>query len=125
MSASLKTVPLAKPIETPAGPITKFVVREPTFEDVLREGEPYSVSRSPDGIPLIVEHAEVISAYIGLCLVEPPRLVLAQGGVATARAVKEAVLAYFFPEPLPDGGSTTLPTNSSSEASAASATSSG
>lgn len=110
------TIPLAKPLATHDGPLSRIVMREPTFDEYLAIGDPYIIAESPGGTRFIHENIENIRQYIGLCLVEPkdPAL-LTQANARVAKSVKEAVLGFFRPEAQePADRSATSPTNSPS-----------
>ena len=112
------TIPLAEPLLGHHGAIHKVVVREPTFEDYIDlGGDPYTVARSAEGAAFVVEDAEKVRAYVNRCIVEPTdKLILEKASFRVARAVKEAVLSFFLPEPAAGGASATSPTTSSSPA---------
>ena len=101
---------------------TKVIVREPTFDEYLIHGDPYTVAQAQGGTPFAVENEDNIRAYINLCLVEPkdPQI-LKQGNALLARQVKNAILSFFRPDEPAGEVSATSPTNSPSEASGAEA----
>ena len=105
------TISLAVPLDGPRGPVHEIVLREPRFSEVLEHGEPFTVARSPEGVPLFIENPDAIRAYARLCVASPDPLVLAQAGVKIARQVKEAVFDFFLPEAAEGAGSTTSPTS--------------
>ena len=113
------TIKLSKPLRGPNGQtVTQIVLREPTFDEYLAHGDPFTVAQSTGGTPFIVENEEVIRKYIALCLVEPkdPAL-LEQGNARMGRAIKQNLLNFFQPD-APDGGDLEISqTNSPSEAS--------
>lgn len=122
--AETKTIKLKTPLKAPGGPVHEIVMREPTFDEYLTYGDPYTVAGSRDGTPFMVENAEVIGQYIRLCLVEPKDpATLAQGNARLARKVKDAVLGFFRPDDQEDEASVTSQTNSPSEASGGTASS--
>lgn len=115
------TVSLDPPLTVEGQTITEVVLREPPFDAVIQLGEPWTVSTSPDGAPIVVDNPEAMSAYLDVCLISPPRHHLAPGGVRVARAVKKAVDDFFLDGPAKgvpdpkgapeaDAGSTTSPT---------------
>ncbi|MDA9521628.1 hypothetical protein XI06_15065 [Bradyrhizobium sp. CCBAU 11434] len=93
------TIPLKKPLIAPEGPVNQVVLREPTFDEFLVHGDPYTVARSVGGVPFAAENPEVIAQYMKLCLVEPkdPQ-VLRQGKARLAKEMKEALLSFFHPD---------------------------
>jgi len=94
-----KTIPLKKPLQSPEGPVHKIVLREPTFNEYLTHGDPYTIAASAGGNPFMVENADVIAAYIRVCLVEPKdATILEQGKARLAKEVKEALLSFFRPD---------------------------
>lgn len=94
-----KTIALRKPLQSPEGPVSRIVLREPTFNEYLIHGDPYTVAASAGGNPFMVENPDVIAAYIKVCLVEPKDpAILHQGKAWLAKEVKEAVLAFFRPD---------------------------
>lgn len=115
-----KTIPLKKPLQGPNGLVVKeIVLREPTFDEYLENGDPYTVAASQSGIPFMVENADVISKYVNICVVEPkdPQILRSQGGARVAREIKEALLSFFHPDAPAEEDLATSQTNSSSEAS--------
>ncbi len=107
------SIPLKEPIVGHDGPIHTLVLREPRVFEVLQNGDPYVVGSSPSGGQLVVENPEIIATYVKLCLEEPKDhlLLMSQGGVEMARALKEAIIGFFLPGTEADAGSETLPTN--------------
>jgi hypothetical protein len=94
-----KTISLKKPLQAPEGPVNRIVLREPTFNEYLIHGDPYTIAASAGGSPFMVENADVIAAYIKICLVEPKDpVILEQGKARLAKEVKEALLAFFRPD---------------------------
>jgi len=112
------TIKLAKPLVTHNGPLSRIVLREPTFDEFLSFGDPYTVAGSAEGAPFIIENVEVIKQYLTVCLVEPkdPAL-LSQAGARVAREVKQALLGFFQPAGEAGEDSATSETNSSSAGS--------
>lgn len=93
------TIPLKKPLVAPEGDVKQIVIREPTFDEYLVHGDPYTVASSKEGNPFIIENADVIAAYIKVCLVEPKDpAILSQGKARLGKEVKEAVLGFFRPD---------------------------
>ena len=103
------TIKLKKPIIAPEGEVTQLVFREPTFDEYLVHGDPYTVAASQvSKTPFMVENAETISTYIKLLLVEPKNpALLRQGNARLAKEVKEAVLGFFHPDVTESEGSAT------------------
>jgi hypothetical protein len=92
-------IELKKPLQSPEGPVTRIVLREPTFDEYLVHGDPYTIAASSGGNPFMVENADVIAAYIKVCLVEPKDpAILAQGKARLAKEVKEKLLGFFRPD---------------------------
>jgi hypothetical protein len=110
-------IPLNPPIKGHKGQVREIVLREPTFEEYLRLGDPYIFVPVAGGTAFPSESAEVISQYIDILVVEPERLLLAQCGFKVAREIKEAVLGFFLPDAAESGDSPISPTTSPSEAS--------
>lgn len=103
---------LKTPLEAPEGKVSRIVLREPTFEEYLSYGDPYTIASTDAGSLFSVENAEVIRRYINLCLVEPKDpAILLQAGASVAREVKNRVLGFFQPVEA-DEVSTTSGTNS-------------
>ncbi|MBR0871202.1 hypothetical protein JQ633_12595 [Bradyrhizobium tropiciagri] len=94
------TIPLKKPLQSPSGEVSQIVLREPTFDEYLIHGDPYTIAASfAGGNPFMVENPEVIAVYIKVCLVEPKDpAILSQGKARLAKQVKEAVLDFFRPD---------------------------
>lgn len=106
------TIDLKKPIEGHDGPISKIVLREPTFDEYLVHGDPYSIAYTESGTPFAVENPEVIKRYIGICLVEPKdQALLTQAGALVARDVKNKLLGFFQPGEPTDTASETSGTS--------------
>ena len=98
-----EVIRLKKPLLSPEGPVNQVVLREPTFDEYLVHGDPYTIAASRGGSPFMVENADVIAQYIKLCLVEPKDpAILSQGKARLAREVKERLLSFFQPD-VPDG----------------------
>ncbi|CUT12541.1 hypothetical protein BF49_3621 [Bradyrhizobium sp.] len=93
------TIPVTKPLISPEGEVKQVVLREPTFDEFLSYGDPYTVARSIGGVPFAAENPEVIAQYMKLCLVEPkdPQI-LRQGKARLAKEMKEALLSFFHPD---------------------------
>ena len=98
----------------------EVVLREPSFDTYLDLGDIVTFGKAPDGTIFPVENSEILRTYIARCLVEPKDpLLLTQGGITLARAVKGAVLGFFHDAPSAPAPSPTSPTTSSSNASPA------
>ncbi len=94
-----RTITLKKPIEGHHGKITQVVLREPTFDQYLEFGEPYTIAASKDGTPFGVENNDVIRQYLAVCVKEPvDKLILTQLSVSDARKLKDALLGFFRPD---------------------------
>lgn len=110
-------ITLKKPLRGHGGQeIKRIVLREPTFDEYLIHGDPYTVAASSAETRFAVENLEVIKQYISICLVEPkdPQLLSAQGNARLAREVKQKLLDFFQPEAETEEGSETSQTNSPS-----------
>lgn len=105
-----KTIRLAKPLTTHEGPISEIVIREPSFDEYLTFGDPWTVAAtgSDERTAFAVENIEVIKQYLQVCLVKPqdPAL-LSQAGARVAKDVKEALLGFFRPDAAAGEGSAT------------------
>lgn len=90
------TIPLRKPLKTPEGEVKAIIIREPSFDEYMAFGDPYTVAGSADGTPFAVENADVIKQYFAVCLVQPkdPAL-LSQAGAVVARTVVRKLLSFF------------------------------
>lgn len=107
------TIELANPLRSPQGDVTKIILREPTFDEYLSFGDPYSVAYTESGVPFGVENPEVIRRYMFACLVEPKDpATLQQAGASLARDVKNKLLSFFQPAEAVIEGSETSPTKS-------------
>jgi hypothetical protein len=113
------TIKLAKPLrDHSGGAITQIVLREPTFDEYLSFGDPYTVAGAADGTPFGVENMDVIRSYLKVCLVEPQDYgLLDQANARVARQVKEAILGFFQPDAQAAAASGTSQTSSPSAAS--------
>lgn len=110
------TIKLATPLVTHSGSLNQIVLREPTFDEYMSFGDPYTVAASASGHPFAIENPDVIRQYLTVCLVEPkdPAL-LAQAGARVAREVKDRLLGFFQAVTAqPDADSGTTPTTSPS-----------
>jgi hypothetical protein len=122
MSGKTVEIKLAKPIVGHGGSITKVVLREPTFDEYLRFGDPFTVALSPGSkIPFMVEDHGAMAAYAELLLVEPDALIVRQGGFELAREILRGVRSFFHDGSEAAEGSETSQTSSPS-ASAKTAT---
>lgn len=112
------TIKLKQPLEAPDGFVHEVVLREPTFDEYLVHGDPFTVARSAGGTPFVVESPDVIKAYINLCLVAPkdPQI-LRQGKARLAKQMKEALMGFFHPDSQEDAAPETSPTSSPSAVS--------
>ncbi len=106
-------IELQRPLRAPEGLVPRIVLREPTFDEYLSLGDPYSIAFSAGGTPFEVESPEVIRRYIELCLVEPKNpAILKQAGAFVAREVKNRLLGFFQPDASTDPDSANSPTTS-------------
>lgn len=112
-------ITLAKPLTTHDGVLKRIVIREPSFDEYMDIGDPYTVAGTDGGNGFMVENPEVIKSYLTLCLVEPkdPAL-LGQAGARVARELKSKLLSFFHPVAEAAAASATSATNSPLEASA-------
>lgn len=114
-------IPVPAGLTTHAGPVFEVVLQPPTYDAYLDLGEIVTWGKAPDGTVFTVQNSEVLRSYIARCLVQPKDpLVLNQGGLALARAVRGAVLDFFRDDSSASEPSPTSPTTSSSPATAAS-----
>lgn len=108
-------IPFPAGLTTHAGPVFEVVLKPPGYDDYLDLGEIVTWGKAPDGTVFTVQNSEVLRAYIARCLVQPrDPLVLNQGGLALARAVRGAVLDFFRDDTSATEPSPTSPTTSSS-----------
>jgi hypothetical protein len=93
-----QTIDLKVPLETHEGKLYKIVLREPTFDEYLAYGDPYSIAYTADGTPFAIEDMATIRRYITACVVEPkdPALLI-QASAIVARDVKNKLLGFFQP----------------------------
>lgn len=109
------TINLATPLVTHDGALKRIVLREPTFDEYLEFGDPYTVAAGAGGTPFAVENVEVIKQYLSICLVEPKDVaLLSQAGASVAREVKDKLLGFFQPAGEAAAASGTSPTSSPS-----------
>lgn len=111
-------VRLKKPLQAPEGEVNRIVLREPTFDEYLTHGDPYSIAFAADGTPFSVENVDVIKKYISACLVEPKDpAILHQAKAGIARELKNALLGFFQPDAATAEASATSGTTSPSAGS--------
>lgn len=117
------TIKLDKPLVTHEGPLSEIILQEPTFEEYMIYGDPWTIAEGKEGTPFAVENMDVIQQYLALCLVQPadPAL-LQQASARVARRVKDKLLSFFRPDAAAGEASETSPTTSPSEASGSSQT---
>ncbi len=109
-------IPLDRPITGHGGAVTKAILREPTYDEYMRLGDPFLVGIAPgSNIPFIVEDTAVLAAYCDLLLVEPDALIVKAGGMELAKKIRAAVRSFFRDGDEAGGASPTSPTNSPSE----------
>ena len=107
-----KVIKLQSPLRAPEGPVSQIVLREPTFDEYLSIGDPYTVAYTDDGSAIPLENTENIKLYIAKCLVEPKDpAILQQAGAIVAREVKQALMGFFRPDEAESEVSETLPTS--------------
>ena len=108
------TIPLDTPLIGHGAPIKEIVLREPTFDEYMRIGEPTQIIFLGDSRYIVSELGPVIQDYVAVCLVEPKQpLLLEAGGLRVARAVKEGVLSFFRGDVSKESPSKTSPMTSS------------
>ncbi len=91
------TVQTKIPLVGHGGDVTKVVVREPTFEEYVRLGDPYILVPLEGGGFYPSEDRAVLESYMACCVVAPDLLVCRQGGFELARDIKGAILSFFLP----------------------------
>ena len=118
-----KIIKLDKPLVTHEGTVNEIIIQEPTFDEFMAFGDPWTWAQGSEGTPFAVENTEVIKQYLAVCLVQPndPAL-LTQSTARVARDVKEKLLSFFRVSGEDKEGSETSPTTSSSGASASAQT---
>lgn len=91
-------ITLEKPIVGHGTTITKVVVREPTFDEYMRLGDPFVVAQSQESkIPFVVEDKATLAEYCRLLVVEPSdQLLLKQGGLKLAQQIARTVRGFFL-----------------------------
>jgi hypothetical protein len=98
-------ITLDKPLIGHNGPIHKVVVREPTFAEYLKFGDPFIWVPLAGGGAFPSENLGVIASYIGICVVEPnDALIIQLGGLDLARKIKDAIVGFFLPASEADAG---------------------
>jgi hypothetical protein len=108
-------IKLAKPLMGHGGPITKVIVREPTYAEYMQHGDPFLVALSPESkIPFAVEDKVALARYAEILVKSPDALILEQGGMELARKITAAVRSFFQDGAEAGEASETLPTSSSS-----------
>jgi len=97
--AKTVTIQLDEPIEGHPGdkPITRIVIRAPTYEDYMGRGEPFEFGIAPGSrIPFMVENKDIIREYAELLVIEPKDVfLLRQADYKVARKVKRAIMDFF------------------------------
>lgn len=86
-----------KPFMGHNGQVREVIVREPTFEEYLKFGDPVVWVPLPEGGMFPTENTEVINAYVKICIVDPDYLICLAGGMDLARKLKGAILDFFLP----------------------------
>ena len=108
MAREQEVITLKKPLTGHDGPIKQIIIREPSFDEYLMFGDPWTIAGAADGTPFGVENMEVIKQYLAVCLVEPKDIaLLSQSGASVAREVKERLLRFFRHDEVATGGSAT------------------
>jgi hypothetical protein len=92
-----KVIPLDKPLQGHGELIKQVVLREPTFAEYMRIGDPVTLAYAPrSAVPFMLENQEAIAEYAQLLIVEPAdTLLLDQGGLALGKKIKKAILDFF------------------------------
>jgi hypothetical protein len=117
------TISLKTPLKAPEGPVSQIVLREPTFDEYLSIGDPYSIAYTDAGTPFAVENLENIRRYIAHCVVEPKDpATLQQASAAVAREVKKALLGFFQSDEESEASVTSPTTSPSAEPEATAST---
>lgn len=91
------TIKLIEPITGHEGPITEITLREPSYGEIMKFGEPYAQGFSRDGsVVYQAENTDAIRGYIE-ALVKPPvdALLIRQLKTANSLRLKDAVLGFF------------------------------
>ena len=89
---------------------------EPTFDEYLSIGDPYSIAYTDDGTPFAVENVENIKRYVSVCLTVPKDpAALQQASAQVAREVKQKLLGFFQPDSSDSEDSAKSPTTSPSQ----------
>jgi hypothetical protein len=90
-------IPLVPPIKGHKGPIDKITIREPTFDEYKRIGDPFTwLPLDGTGTLWRSDYPNVISAYMDI-LVEPELVLLEARGFQLAREIKQAIVGFFLP----------------------------
>jgi hypothetical protein len=116
MTGKTVEITLTKPLVGHGGPVTRVVVREPTYAEYLQYGDPFVVALSQESkTPFMVEDNVAFASYMTLLVVEPDALVVQQGGLDLARQVRGAVRSFFRDGAEEGEASEMSPTSSRSE----------
>ena len=112
--ASTRTIKLAVPLTWHGEPVTLLTLNEPKGRDYIELGEPRIGVRLADGGYYFVEQTHIIKSYLDRCIDhEGGDLLVTLMSLADARAMKEAMLDFFYPAAATPGASPS-PTSSSS-----------
>jgi len=107
MSAKIIDIPLDEPIRGHGDPVTTVKVREPSFAEYMKLGDPYLLVIGQNGTKHVTEIPDVMAEYCRICVVEPNILICEQGGLKLARKIRTAVQSFFQDVAEAGGGSTT------------------
>lgn len=110
-------VDLIRPVPTHVGERMFLEFREPTWDDIMPVGEPYTVHPTQDGDGIVVENNEAILHLAEQCVMAPADgLSLTKLGVSDTVKVRRAIIRFFLPAVEAGAASNTSSTNSASSA---------
>ncbi len=121
-----KTIELSEPIIVHGGQVKQIVLRDPTYREIMRLGEPFAQGFSRDGSTVFqAENIETIRGYIE-ALVQPPvdGILIEQLGLADTLRLKDAVFGFFSDARLKLSKTTVTSSSSTSTSSTQSASAS-
>lgn len=110
------TITLERPIIGHGPDITRVVYRPPRMREIMQAGHPYTIHRTPDRVPFLVDDNEAIAFYAEACLHEPADYALIEGQatVSDVLKIREAIKDFFLLAGAATGESRTSPQTSSS-----------
>jgi hypothetical protein len=97
MSKSV-SVALRNPMVGHGGEITELIVKEPKGRDYMELGEPFSYSRTQEGLIVHVPNDAAIGEYFARCVSAPKGdsgLIAAQLSLVDAISVRRTILDFF------------------------------